>query len=105
MNKYKHLSYEERFTIEKLRGSDVAIREIADFLNRSPNTVSREIGRNMVKGVYDAKKAQLKVSQRRWRAKRQCLKVAMDTQLVRFVESRLEQKWTPKQISGYLKVE
>jgi Transposase and inactivated derivatives, IS30 family len=105
MKKYKHVSYEERFTIEKLFEANVKIREIAEFLGRSPNTISRELSRNMVNGVYDAKKAQVKVSQRRWRAKRQCLKVAMDAQLVRFVEEKLEAKWTPKQISGHLREE
>jgi IS30 family transposase len=103
--KYKHLSFEERFTIEKLFQADVAIREIATFLKRSPNTISRELLKNVVNGVYDARKAQLKVSQRRWRAKRQCLKVAMNSFLVQFVEAKLELKWTPKSISGYLKVE
>lgn len=103
--KYKHLSFEERFTIEKLWSSDIGVRRIAEFLERSPNTISRELMNNMVNDVYDAKKAQLKVNQRRWRAKRQCLKVAMDSQLVRFVEEKLELKWTPKQISGYLREE
>ena len=105
MKTYKHLSFEERFTIEKLYRADVKIREIAAFLGRSPNTVSRELVKNMVSGVYDAEKAQLKVSQRRWRAKRQCLKVVVDSFLVRFVEEKLELKWTPKQISGHLKEE
>lgn len=105
MKKYKHLSYEERFTIEKLWASNVGVREIATFLGRSPNTVSRELGRNMVKGVYSAKKAHKKVKARRWRAKRQCLKVAMNSFLMNFVEAKLEKKWTPKQISGYLREE
>lgn len=103
MKKYKHLRFEERFTIQKLWSGDVAIREVAEFLGRSPNTVSRELYTNMVNGIYDAEKAQLKVNQRRWRAKRQCLKVAMDSFLVRFVEAKLELRWTPKQISGHLK--
>jgi IS30 family transposase len=103
--KYKQLSFEERFAIEKLWSGDIAIREIACFLERSPNTISRELTKNMVNGEYDAKKAQLKVSQRRWRAKRQCLKVAMNSFLVNFVEAKLELKWTPKSISGYLKRE
>lgn len=105
MKKYKHLSFEERFAIEKLFNSCVAIREIATFLGRSPNTIANEIKKNSVNGIYDAKKAQLKVNQRRWRAKRQCLKVALDSFLVRFVEEKLEVKWTPKQISGYLRKE
>lgn len=103
--KYTHLQFEERFMIEKLWKSRSAVREIALFLERSPNTISREIQKNMVNGVYDAKKAQLKVSQRRWRAKQQCLKVAMNGFLVRFVEAKLKDKWSPTQISGYLKRE
>jgi IS30 family transposase len=105
MKKYKHIGFEERFMIEKLFEANVSIREIADFLYRSPNTISREINTNSVHGIYTAKKAHLKVSQRRWRAKRQCLKVAMHRFLKRFVEAKLKEKWTPKQISGYLKEE
>jgi transposase, IS30 family len=103
--KYKQLVFEERFTIERLWSKDISVRRIAEFLERSPNTISRELKRNMVNDIYDAKRAQLKANQRRWRAKRQCLKVAIDSFLVRFVESKLKQKWTPKSISGYLKEE
>jgi len=103
--KYKQLSFEERFAIEKLFAANRAIREIASFLGRSPNTISRELQSNLVNDQYNAKKAQLKVSQRRWRAKRQCLKVAMNSFLVQFVEAKLELKWTPKGISGYLRTE
>ena len=105
MKKYKHLSFEERFAIEKLINGEVVIREIATFLGRSPNTIANEIKKNSINGVYDAKKAQLKVNQRRWRAKRQCLKVAMDSFLIRFVEEKLVLKWTPRQISGHLREE
>lgn len=105
MKKYKHLNYEERFVIEKLYSKGTKIREIASFLGRSPNTISNELRKNKVNGVYKAEKAQLKVNQRRWRAKRQCLKVAMDRFLVNFVETKLELKWTPKSISGYLSTE
>jgi len=103
--KYKHLSFEERFMIEKLWRKETAIREIANYLGRSPNTISHELKKNMVNGVYDARKAQLKVNQRRWRAKQQCLKVAMNSFLVQFVETKLALRWTPKSISGYLRRE
>lgn len=105
MKTYKHLSYEERFMIEKLWWGKITIREIALFLGRSPNTISHELKKNLVKGTYEAEKAQLKVNQRRWRAKRQCLKVALDSFLVRYVEAKLLLKWSPKQISGHLKRE
>ena len=102
---YHHLSFEERFVIEKLYSAGSAIRRIAEFLGRSANTVSREIKRYSVKGIYTAEKARQKSSARRWRAKAQCLKVAMDSFLSVFVEEKLEKKWSPKQISGYLKRE
>lgn len=105
MKTYTHLSFEERFTIEKLWQGKISIREMAVFLRRSPNTISHELKKNLVNGSYEAEKAQVKVSQRRWRAKRQCLKVALDSFLVRFVEAKLQLKWSPRQISGYLKKE
>jgi len=103
--KYVHLSFEERFVIEVMYRSGSVIRRIAEFLGRSPNTVAREVRKNAVKGEYTAEKAKVKVWQRRWRAKGQCLKVALDTFLYRFVIEKLSMKWSPKQISGYLKRE
>lgn len=103
--KYTHLSFEERFVIEKMFAMGAMIRTIAQFLGRSPNTVSREIQKNSVKGIYGAEKAKIKAYQTRWRAKSQCLKVAMNSFLCIFVEEKLEKKWSPKQISGYLKKE
>lgn len=55
--KYKHLSFEERFVIEKLHRVDTEIRRIAEFLSRSPNTVSREIKKNTVGGIYPSRKS------------------------------------------------
>jgi IS30 family transposase len=103
--KYTHLSNEERFCIEKMWNAQVVIRRIAEFLGRSPNTISREIQKNSVHGQYTVEKAQVKVSQRRWRAKEQCLKVAMSSFLTVFVEEKLKKKWSPKMISGHLKQE
>ena len=103
--KYHHLSFEERFVIEKLYCAGSAIRRIAESLSRSVNTISREIKKNSVKGIYCAEKAKQKTSMRRWRAKRQCLKVSMNSFLCVFVEDKLEKKWSPKQISGHLKKE
>jgi IS30 family transposase len=79
------------------------VRGIALVLDRSPNTVSREIERNIVYGVYSAEKAKQKAYVKRVNSKRQCMKVAMDSFLVRFVEEKLREKWSPRQMSGYLK--
>ncbi len=103
--KYVHLNFEERFCIEKMYCAGSAVRRIAEFLGRSVNTVSREIRKHSVNGIYDAKKAKQKSSAQRWRAKQQCLKVALNSFLTLFVEEKLEKKWSPKQISGHLKRE
>ncbi len=103
--KYHHLSFEERFVIEKLYSAGTCIRSIAEFLHRSPNTVSREISKNSVKGIYSAEKAKEKAYSKRWGAKKQCLKVAMDSFLATFVKEKIWKKWSPGQVSGYLKLE
>lgn len=93
------------FVIEKMYEKGVGIREISEFLSRSPNTVSYEIKEKSVNGIYTADKAWVKKLQKRWRAKSQCLKVSLNSFLTRFVEGKLEEKWSPKQISGYLREE
>lgn len=103
--KYHHLSFEERFFIEKMYSLGTMIRRIAEFLGRSPNTVSQEIRKNSVKGIYTADKARHKAVVKRWRAKQQCLKVALDSFITVFVEEKLQKKWSPRQISGHLKRE
>ena len=105
--KYNHLRNEERFCIQALHSVGTLVRRIAKVLGRSPNTVSRELQKNMVNGTYEAKKAVQKSGAKRWRAKKQCLKVSLDPFLCRFVMERLAKpyRWSPKQISGYLKLE
>jgi IS30 family transposase len=105
MKTYTHLKFEERFVIEKLYGGGSMVRQIAQFLGRSPNTISHEIKRNSVHGIYTAEKADHKAYATRWRSKTQCLKVAMDSFLTIFVFEKIEKKWSPNQISGYLKRE
>jgi transposase, IS30 family len=104
MKTYTHLKFEERFVIEKFLNGGGSIRDIAEFLGRSPNTVSHEIGKNSVSGIYIAEKAHHKAYATRWSAKAQCLKVAMNSFLIRFVEEKLHEKWSPKQISGHVKL-
>ena len=105
MKKYTHLGEEERFVIEKLLGVHMKLRCIAQALGRSPNTIAREISRNSVLGIYTAGKANHKAYATRWRSKRDCMKVAVDSFLTFFVTEKLKKHWSPKQISGHLKLE
>ena len=99
---YHHLTFEERFVIEVMFKKETSIRGIAEYLERSPNTISNEIKKNSTKGIYDAKKAHHKAYLKRWRSKTQCLKVAMNDFLYRYVDRKLRSKWSPEQISGEL---
>ena len=66
--------------------------------------MSDEIKNNSVRGIYNAKKAHFKAYQKRWRAKLQCMKVAMDPVLKRFViDSMTYEDQSPQGISGRLK--
>ena len=99
--RYKHLSDKERFVIEKLNRKGVSIRGIALVLDRSPNTISRELKRCKYK--YRADKACWHAYIKKYWRKRDCMKVAMDSFLNKFVREKLNQKWSPKQMSGYLR--
>lgn len=102
--KFKHLSYEERVTIEYLLNKKESIRYIANILNRPPSTISNEIKRNNVLGIYTAKKAKDKARVKRMYSKGRCLKVIVNKFIRETVDNGLKNKWSPNEISGYLKV-
>ena len=58
--------------------------------------------KNSVNGIYVADKAKQKTSMQRWRAKEQCLKVAMDSFFSVFVEERLQRMMVTKTNQGSL---
>lgn len=100
---YEHLSESERRRIERLKTSGWSIHGIAEALDRGLGTVSEEISRNKVKGVYDAKKAEGKARVRRKNSKQQCLKVVSHFGLRSYVEEKLKEEWSPELIAGRIK--
>ena len=100
---YVHLDENERRRIERLLPTGKTIRTIAERLGRSVSTVSEEITRGSVRGVYDARKAAHKAYVRRWRSKQDCLKVVRDAELRTYVEGKLQAEWSPELIAGRLK--
>lgn len=98
---YTTLSYEERVKIEILRARGDSMRAIARTLDRSPNTISRELREKTVRRAYIAKKAQHKTYWKRYRSKRGCMKVAMDRDLTKLVLQKLPLGWSPERIAGY----
>ncbi len=77
-----------------------SVRAIADRVERSPSTISREIERNGGRSKYRAARA----DERAWdQAKRpkDCL-LLTNRRLGEFVATKLKADWSPQQISGWL---
>ncbi len=104
MSKFKHFVLYERQRIQKYLHEGRSFRFIANKLDRSVSSVSDEINSNSVNGVYNAKKADMKAYQKRWRSKTQCMKVNQDPKLKKFViDSMTNEDQSPEGISGRLK--
>ena len=72
------------------------------MLNRSPSTISREIARNRGRRYYKAVDAD---NRARRMAKRPKLGILeLNSVLRRLIMSKLELKWSPEQISGWLSI-
>jgi IS30 family transposase len=97
------LSLVEREEISRGLVSGLPIRAIADQLNRAPSTVSREINRNGGSYAYRAASADQNAWDRSERPK--VCKLVQNRPLCRKVEMKLRRKWSPEQISGWLKIE
>jgi len=97
------LSLSEREEISRGLANNLTLRTIALQLGRSPSTISREIDRNGGDTNYRAVEA----DQAAWdRARRPKLcKLARNQSLARIVAGKLQKKWAPEQIAGWLKTE
>jgi len=69
-------------------------------MGRSPNTISQELNRNSVKGLYDPKKAHHKAYVRRKYAKYQGMKIVKHDTLRKEVTARLYDDQSPEAIAG-----
>jgi len=97
----RYLSVREREEIAVGLAAGESVRMIAVRLGRAPSTVSREVRRNS-RGVrhYRALAAQ---GQAQWRARRpKTAKLAGNAVLRAWVQDKLEQCWSPEQISVML---
>jgi transposase, IS30 family len=95
----------EREEIAVGLAAGLSCRAIAARLapGRSASTVSREVRRNSVRGVY---RGQLAGRQARLRARRpKPAKLAVNGELREWVQARLELRWSPEQISAALRRE
>ena len=101
--KYKHFSAEEREIIQRGLWEKRSLRSIAETLDRSPGSVSREIQRNAPESrrIYTPRLAHERALKQR---KNRGRKYRLKSEAIRaYVVSHLKQKWSPEQISGRMK--
>ena len=96
------LSLAEREEISRGLAAGESLRSIARRLGRAPSTVSREVAANQGTRRYRACVADRAALRRARRPKP--AKLAMCGRLREVVESKLELRWSPQQISGWLSV-
>lgn len=100
--KKSRLSIEEREKILYYLSQEKSCREIALLLSRSHTTISREVRRNGREGEYSPSRAESCTRQRFGQCGRKN-KIDNNIQLFEEVFNKIFQKWSPEQISGYLK--
>jgi len=86
-----------------LKASGWGVRRIARALGRGAGTVSEELRRNAVGGLYLARKAIHKAYVKRKYSKVQSMKVVKYGVLQRFVEEKMALDWSPEMIAGRIK--
>jgi len=97
------LSLAEREEISRGLAAGESLRSIAARLERTPSTVTREVERNGGRRRYRACAADKAALRRTRRPKRS--KLAGCERLRQVVEAKLELRWSPQQISGWLVAE
>ncbi|MCA9710675.1 MAG: IS30 family transposase [Myxococcales bacterium] len=95
------LTLEEREEISRGLANGYSCRRIAKELGRDPSTVSREVARNGGRRAYRATRADARALKAALRPKPR--KLATDPKLRRLVAKKLRNRWSPRQISGWLK--
>lgn len=100
---YHHLTHDQRCQIYTLKATKLSQAAIAKVLNITPSTLSRELKRNAGKRGYRYKQAHELATQRRRFASQRARK--MTPELLVKIENGLQEKWSPDQISGRLKMD
>ena len=94
------LTQNDRLKIETLTQAGFNANQIAIELGRHKSTISRELSRNSINGVYRHDNAQELAKQR----KLVCGRTKLTSDDWTFVRSLIYMKWSPEQISGWLKI-
>jgi IS30 family transposase len=103
--KSKRLTNDEREEISRSLAQGKAAPEIAKTLGRDRTTVWREIKRNSGKTGYRTFSASRRAEARAGSRRKGKRKLTKNRELAVYVEDKLRQKWSPREISQRLKIE
>jgi IS30 family transposase len=99
----RRLSFAEREEISRELAAGLSLRAIAEKLGRAPSTICREVNANGGRTKYRALQADRSALRRALRPKP--AKLTRCRRLRRIVERKLEERWSPQQISAWLALE
>ncbi len=102
MKTYKQLTYEQRCQIYVLVKTALTQQQIADIIGVSQATISRELSRNTGERGYRHQQAQRKRDERCADATKA---LKMTAEMQGLIALKLREKWSPEQISGWLREE
>jgi IS30 family transposase len=104
MKTHRKLTSQERDKIAYWHAIEESIREIARRLQRSPASISDELKRNKVDGIYHSIHAHKATEERKLNSHKKYLLKTRST-LRAYVLEKLELGWSPEQIAGRLRKE
>jgi IS30 family transposase len=102
IKKRGHFTKEERIKLEVLLLSKVKYRKISALIYKSISSISVEVKRNSINGVYLAEKADHKSYIRRYNTKKGSSKI-IDLDLMQYIDEKLSKRWSPERIAGDLR--
>lgn len=94
----KHLTFEERQFLYRLKKKGKSTPEIAELMGRHRSTIYREMGRNTGQRGYRPQQAQQLADKRRLASRRP--HKMEDPDVHQYVQDKLEKYWSPDQIAG-----
>lgn len=100
---YHHVTRDLRCQIYALKARGDSLNSIAKQVGKHVSTISRELNRNTGKRGYRINQADNQARQRRGDASQAPKKLTKD--ILKIVDEKLYEEWSPEQISGRLKLE
>lgn len=97
MTKYRRLNSGDRYQIQAWLQSNQSIRFIAEKLNRSPSTISREV-RKCQQNLYEADLAETETQLQLHKPRQSRRKILGKTEV--YIRNKLKSDWSPEQVAG-----